>query len=341
MSLDSEFGEFAQEENVKVALRKALRKLDDERKAKADLVEAVYNAALEAASALQYKPVPKPPAERRKRGNETAVSPLADWQLGKVTPSYASDVCAERIAKLGDKVAQLTAVQREDHPVTDCRVYLLGDLVEGEMIFPGQAHRIDASLFRQVMLDGPQILGDYLRRMLGIFDRVHVEGVIGNHGALGGRARKDYHPESNADAMMYETTRIMLADEERLTWSQPLTDGERHWYAVDVVQGHPIFMFHGDQVKGGFAGYPWYGFGKKLGGWYSLYGPFDYALSGHYHTTIRGKYPGSGDVIHWGSGSPESDNTYAAEMLAASGKPSQWLLFIGEDGVTAEYEVRL
>lgn len=338
----SELQEFASDDTLKKALTKALRDLDAAKRKNAELVEAVYNAAVDAAQGLKYEPVSHKSPKRGDSGHsETAISPLADWQLGKLTPSYSSDVCAERIAKLGDKVADLTAIQRQDHPVPDCRVYLLGDLIEGELIFPGQAHRIDASLFRQVMLDGPQILGDYLRRMLSIFETVHVEGVIGNHGALGGRGRRDMHPETNADAMMYETTRIMLQAEDRLTWGPTFTPGERNWFAIDSVRGKTFFLFHGDQVKGGFAGHPWYGFGKKLGGYYQLYGPFDYAMSGHFHTTVRATYPGSGEVVHWGSGSPESDNTYAAEMLAASGSPSQWLMFVSDAGVSAEYEVRL
>lgn len=339
--LESEYKKATEESDLKKALNRALRQLDEAKNKNADLVAAVYRAARDAAHGVDYRPVKKPPADKRKAENETAISPLADWQLGKVTPSYSSEVCAERIARLGDKVAELTAIQRRDHPVPDARVYLMGDLVEGELIFPGQAHRIDASLFRQVMLDGPQILGDYLRRMLGIFERVHVEGVIGNHGAIGGRSRRESHPETNADSMLYETTRLMLVDEDRLTWGPNRVEGERKWFAVDEVRGKRFFLFHGNQVTGGFAGHPWYGFGKKLGGYYQLYGPFDYALSGHFHTTIRATYPGSGEVIHWGSGSPESDNTYAAEMLAASGSPAQWLLFVSAGGVSAEYEVRL
>jgi predicted phosphodiesterase len=333
-----EFSEVLQAQDAQKALTKALRQLDEAKRKNAELVEAVYQAARDAAAAVNYRSVPKPASSRRTKDAETAVILLSDWQLAKVTPSYSSEVCAERIAALATKVQQLTEIQRADHPVNEVRVYLLGDLVEGEMIFPGQAHRIDASLFRQVMLDGPQILGDFLRSMATTFQNTQVTGVIGNHGALGGRARKEYHPESNADSMMYETTRLMLEAEKRVTWAPNFTEGERHWYAKDTVGDNTFFLFHGDQVKGGFAGFPWYGFGKKLLGWNRLYG-FDYAVSGHFHTPVRGYYNG---ITHWGNGSTESDNTYANESLSASGSPSQWLLFVHpEAGVTSEHEVHL
>lgn len=328
---------FLAEDSSKEALRKALRALENVKRSKAELVEAVRDAALEALAGLEFPPIPKPRGDRRVRDAEVAIVDLADWQLGKVTPSYSSEVCEERIQKLADKVELLTSIQRADHPVKECRVYLLGDLIEGELIFPGQAHLIDASLFTQVLVDGPRILGGFLRRMAATFERVHVVGVIGNHGSLGGRARRDYNPESNADAMMYEVTRLALKDEERITWAPVLTKGERHWHAIDEVLGHRFFLFHGDQVKGGAFGFPWYGFGKKLLGWSRLYG-FEYAVSGHFHTPVMGYYNG---IRHWSNGSTESDNTYAAENLASAGEPCQWLRFVAEGGVSAEYLVKL
>jgi hypothetical protein len=213
-------------------------------------------------------------------------------------------------------------------------VFLLGDLVEGELIFQGQAHRIDASLFRQVMVDGPQILGTFLREALKDFETVHVAGVVGNHGRLS----FEHHPESNADAMLYEVTRLTLQNEERLTWAPNWTSGERNWYALEEVEGHKFFMFHGDQIKGGFAGFPWYGFGKALLPWKVKFG-FDYSLSGHFHNPVVFS---AGGGTHWGSGTLESDNTWALEELKAWGQPSQWLLFVHpKRGVSAQYEVRL
>ncbi len=337
MSDPGSLEEFANASELRAAYRKALRQLDEAKNAKAELIEAVREAAADAIAGLSYTPVPKP-KKQAGRDAETAVVLLSDWQLAKVTPSYSTAVCEARIEALAAKVLELTAIQRADHPVKECRVYLLGDLLEGELIFPGQAHRIDASLYAQVLSDGPRILGGLLRRLAASFESVRVVGVIGNHGALGGRARRDYHPESNADAMMYEVTRLALLGEKRITWAPNVTEGERHWYATDTIGDKTFFLFHGDQVKGGFAGFPWYGFGKKLLGWNRIYG-FDYAVSGHFHTPVRGYYNG---ITHWGNGSTESDNTYANESLAAAGEPTQWLLFAEpKRGVTSEHLIYL
>jgi hypothetical protein len=326
-------------ESVQAALRRALQQLDASKNHKRELVDAVYRAARDAGAALSLPVTPHFMTGPTKFGtHETAVAVLADWQLGKRTPTYNSDVAAQRMAEYYRSLMSIVRIQRADHPVEHLKVFLLGDLVEGELIFPGQAHRIDASLFRQVMVDGPQILGAFLREALKDFNTVHVAGVVGNHGRIGGVFARESHPETNADAMMYEVTRLMLAGEKRLTWSSNFTAGERHWFALEEVEGHKFFMFHGDQIRGGHAGFPYYGFGKALSAWRLKYG-FGYSLSGHFHTSMLIDLPGG---THWGSGTLESDNTYALEELKAWGTPSQWLLFVHPGkGVSAQYQVRV
>ncbi len=326
-------------------LKAAHVKLEKTRIAREELVSAVREAAAAAVETIEIpEPVPAPRRDKRQGDAEMAVCVLSDWQLGKTTPTYNSAVCRDRIRRYADRVARLTEIQRTDHPVREARVYLLGDIVEGELIFPGQAHLIDASLYRQVVAQGPEIMVELLRNLATVFDKVHVVGVIGNHGSLGGKARRDYHPETNADAMLYEVSNLVLSasGEKRITFADNFYRGERKWYAVDTIgPGASFFLFHGDQVKGGFAGFPWYGFTKKVQGWRmgAVPEPFNYALSGHFHTPVRMLI---GNVRLWGNGSTESTNTYAAETLSAQGTPSQWLLFCHpRRGVTAEYEVHL
>lgn len=320
------------------ALQRALRRLDEVQNKRIELVQAVYQSAYDAISGLHYDPVPAPALKDGMGTPETAVAVLADWQLGKITPTYNSAVTRVRMDQYAAGLERIVQIQRTDHPVKNLKVYLLGDLVEGELIFPGQAHRIDASLFRQVMLDGPSILGTFLRRMLQTFDTVHVAGVIGNHGRIGGPFARESHPETNADAMMYECTRITLSGETRLTWAPNFTEGERHWFAIDVTEGKRFFLFHGDQLRGGHAGFPWYGLGKAVNAWRIKFG-FDYSLSGHFHTNMELDLAGG---THYGAGTLESDNTYALEELKAWGTPAQILLFVHpRRGVSAKYVIRL
>jgi hypothetical protein len=319
-----------------------LRRLDAAKHSTDKLVAAVYKAARDAAEQVVYKPVVAPKRDQRSDDPETAIMVVSDWQLGKKTPTYNSDVCAKRVAMYSNRVRRLTDIQRSNRPIRRARIFLLGDLVEGELIFPGQEHRIDTSLFRQVMLDGPEILGTMIRDTLNYFDEVIVDDVIGNHGALGGPSRKHYHPESNADAMMYEATRKMLGKEPRLTWAPTYVPGERAWHKVVMIGTKRYFLLHGDQMRGGgFAGIPYYGFIRAINNWSSgvISGGFDYALAGHWHQLAS--VPINKRIL-WINGSTESDNEWLREELKAQADPGQWLLFAHDRrGVTSEHRVWL
>lgn len=314
-----------------------LRRLSQAKASKQELVDAVYRASSEAAAALKVKPVPAPALSKGTKATEVAVVVLSDWQLAKVTPSYNSRVCEERIERFANHVLKITEIQRADHPVKDCHIFGLGDLIEGELIFPGQHYLIDASLYRQVCVDGPRILGNFIRKMLANFEKVHFHGVIGNHGAIGGRERRNMNPESNGDRMLYRITQQLLDSEPRITWDIPDGDSERNWYTVATIGNYSSLLIHGDQLRG-YGGMPWYGLQKKVGGWRlgAIPENFKDVYFGHYHQPTRVTLS---SVTARCAGSPESMNTYAMEQLAAVGYPSQPLMFVHPKKgiVTAEY----
>lgn len=182
-----------------------------------------------------------------------------------------------------------------------------------------------------------------VRSLLATFQKVHVVGVIGNHGAIGGKDRRDMHPETNADSMMYETSRMVLAKEPRLTWDPNMLAGERKWCAVDKIGDKRYLLFHGDQAKGGggIAGLPFTGLTKAVLKWANggINEHFDYAFCGHHHTPTKLQI---GNKKLWVSGSTESDNTYASEWFHSQGTPTQWLMFAHpKRGIVAPYEVDL
>jgi hypothetical protein len=333
------------EERLRSQAAQLSRELSSAKHRTSELVAAVYRAASAAMADLNVPPVKPPPADNRSSSStEVAVALVSDWQLGKKTPTYNTATCERRVMEYAEKVAKITTIQRADHPVREVRVYLLGDLIEGEMIFPGQAHRIDASLFRQVCVDGPRILSRLIQALLSAFDTVRVVCVIGNHGAIGGRSRKEMHPESNGDLMLYSIAKMMFeeAREKRVTFDIPFVEGERSWYAVDAVGQFKFFLAHGDQMRGGgFGGLPHYGFARAINNWASGVIPesFDAAVMGHWHQAASIPF---NNRILWINGSTESGNEWLREELKVQCPPSQWLLFCHpKKGVTSEHRIWL
>jgi hypothetical protein len=333
-----------QEENYRV-----LRELDRTRKKTAAVVDAVKESVFSAARELVLNPPAAIIHEPSGTGSpQVAVLLASDWQLGKVTSSYNSEVCEERVRALGRKVIDLARIQAKAHPVRECRVYLGGDIVEGEGIFPTQAHVVDSGLYRQLVVYGIRILANLFMDLIGHFDKVHVVGVPGNHGDMRfGVGSTD--SETNADRILYRAAEIALlgtrdhptplAESGRLTFNIPDGPGERSFYAVDHVGKWGFLITHGDQIRG-FAGFPFYGAAKKAWGWIdSIPEPWDTLMIGHWHT------PTSLTLNHRQvrvNGSLESHNSYAQEFCAAVGEPTQWLGFVHpERGITAEYWVHV
>jgi hypothetical protein len=319
--------------------RRLAKAVDKYKNVKDEAVLAVYQAAYDAFSSYEMPQIKSPNIKSSKTGTpETAVAVFADWQLGKVTPTYNSDVLSNRIELYTEKLLEIAEIQRADHPVDNLHVWLLGDIVEGEEIFPGQSHLIDSGLYRQVGVNGPEILSTFLKTALENFKHVHVTGVIGNHGAVGGRARKQHDPETNMDRLLYKIVELIFKDEPRITFNIPDGKGERNFYAVDNIGNYSSLLIHGDQMP---APTSYYGYYKKVMGWKDGAIPenFDDVFMGHYHQQFKMTI-GSGLLRI--SGSPESHNTYAQEYFSSMSRPCQHLMFVHpENGITSEYSIWL
>jgi len=325
------------ESELKISYTKLLQEFEKLKSKEDHLADAVYRAVKEDIESNKIAPVPKPKLAKlsTKKNEEVAVAVLADWQLCKVTPDYNSTVCEGRIDQFAEKVIHLTEIQRQDHPVKDLHIWCLGDIIEGELIFPGQSFLVDGGLYRQITVDGPRIMKKFITKMLENFENITFVGVIGNHGAIGGRGRRDHDPETNGDRMLYRIVQLMFESEKRIKFVIPDGRGERNWYGIDRIGNYTSLLIHGDQF-GSLSTF--YSFQKKVYGWKvgAIPEHFDDVYFGHFHTPTKMTFNTVQCRI---SGSPESTNTYAMESLAAVGRASQPLMFVHPERgiVTAEY----
>lgn len=334
VTIDPESGEFLRKELVRLA-----RENERLKHTKGLQSAIVHDALVQGLSKWELEPIQPPSKDVRTHGEEVAVAVLSDLQLSKVTPTYNSMVCEERIELYASKIEHMTEIQRADHPVRECHVWMLGDEIEGEGIFPGQAYHIDAGFYRQVTINGPRIVGNFLQRMLQVFDKVKVLGVIGNHGRISSLSRFEFDPESNGDRMLYRILALMFANEPRIEFVIPDGPGERNWYAIDTIGNYRCLLCHGDQFKT-FGSM--YSIGRKVLGWKAgaIEEPFDDVCMGHWHQSTKMTF---GFTVLRVASTTESTNTYAQEQLASMGGPSQLMMFVHPDKgiVTCEYDIHL
>ena len=340
-SLEEDAGLSVELEKVKRERDKIARQLHEVKHRQADYLATVREAVEDSVGRIKIAPVRRKIVVPVAGVGEYAVALLSDLQTGKLTPDYNSQVARERTLLYADKVIQLAKIQERDHPVRHCIVPMLGDMVEGVDIFPGQQWLIDSTLYDQVFNSTPTILADFVRKLLGHFDTVTVHAVDGNHGRLGRKGQ--FGPMDNADKMVYRILELLLQNEPRFKLVMTDPQGERNWFQIMELGAYSALLIHGDQIRGAM-GFPWYGLGKKVNSW-AAGGlgrgvTFQDVYMGHYHQ--RAVIPLNHRTVY-ANGSTESYNTFAQEVLAAQSEPSQWLLFVDpvKGRVTATYGVHL
>lgn len=320
--------------NTQRLLRQARRKNDA-------LVEATLAGSRDALRALGgLPPVKAPKADKRKKG-EVALWHLTDWQGSKVTTSYDSEVMEHRILRYCEKAASLTEIQRADHPVEECVILFGGDIIEGLFNYPSQPFEIDASLFTQ-FATASRLVAEVVRRALATYRKVRVIGEWGNHGRVGDK-RAAVPRSDNFDRMIYELAKAILSDpvtEElhpRLSWQN--SDEDIHHFEVG---NYAALLIHGDEIgRNGAASINTlvkYVTQLKAGAYDK---PFMDVYAGHLHSHRDIELPDGGSYFQ--TGSPESDNRYARDSMAATSKPTQRLHFIDPAAgrVTCQYKVDL
>lgn len=327
-------------------LRSQIRRLErraSSLRTKEELIHAAVEDVLrDAMPSLAVPPAPK--ADRRTDASEeVAVLHLSDFQLGKITKSFDTTVAEERVMEVFRRTALITELRRSHAKIRKLRVYLGGDMVEGEDIFPHQAHEIDSPLYDQACVNGPRMIARGLLKALETFDHVWVGSVDGNHGRNGPKHTRA-HPKTNWDRVLSNTLKTILLGNETFPRKELQGRLEFHqaeeFYFVDRVLGWGNLVVHGHQVSGGFAGFPWYGVGKKAWGWTdSIEEPWDHLFLGHFHTPVM-QHLGNKRV--YANGTLESDNNFAKEQLGAAGVPTQRLCFMNRSiGVISDDPIEL
>ena len=331
--LSDELNKIQSADELRKALVRTQQSLIKAKFAKDELIAAVYQAAKDAALAVEPVRVKPPVKDKRISRPEVALVHLTDWQYGKKTVSYGKETCAQRIERFIEKTIHITNIQRKHHPVKEVYVLLGGDMVEGLGIFPGQVYEVHSHLYEQ-LFEVSRIIAQSITTLAANFEKLHVVCEYGNHGRIGRKG--DMPGGDNIDRIAYEIAR------ERVAHLCASWQSSSDWYQIVHIGNYRALLLHGDEVKSFGGNTPAFGILRKVNAWASGVIPtFDDCYMGHWHTPMS-LTMGNGNRI-FVTGSPESHNEYAREFVAATGKPSQRLHFIDpqKGRVAAEYVVWL
>lgn len=254
-------------------------------------------------------------------GSDTAVIMLSDTHFGKCIPGiYDADKAKERVEEFTDRIIHLLSEHVVD--VDEIVLAILGDIVDGWGIYPGQSFHVENSVPQQVFLAAQAVWAMIVKLNSAVRPKVfRVKAAPGNHG----RVHKDAHIDTNWDTALYYTLKL-LSTQYNETKSNDLASisvdfPEGLEYLNFEVKGHTVHMRHkapsNTETPSGRA---------KFAGWLTKHN-FDIMVYGDLHhfglTDILGKM-----IIRNSSMFGDDDHS---ESMGLASKPGQFIFGVSEN----------
>ena len=240
--------------------------------------------------------------------NETWVLLFSDLHLGQLVRAievgglseYSPAIAKERVEGLAQTIIRV----REYHPnkPKELVIACLGDMVDGSIMRGNQQSNIEFGVVKQV-IEGVELVSDFIVLLSGHFEKIRFYGVYGNHGRLT-RSPTDAPPQENFDLMLYHFVQQRFKGVKGV--SIEYTEAQ---HMTVRVENHNLWLEHGDTVRG-WAGYPYYGADRERNNITAMLNLFnekaDYMLIAHHHRLsyfnniiANGAFPG-GDLYSVG-----------------------------------------
>ena len=278
---------------------KLLKQLEKQR----NLNQVFIDNCLASISKISFSPtkVPSPekvisPQQFHAMKSDDHAGEVVDPKWVQGISEYNSDMFKTRNETWLHKVCTFREQDRASLGLNKLVIHILGDIVTGEMIYPGQAYSIDAPVVDQVMMC-LEIYTNIILHLAEEFPEIEIFAIQGNHGRYGRKG--EGHPRSNFDYLLYRMLQKALIRQENIKVfvSESPT----------MLVKHGNFNFalnHNDDTRA-WSGIPYYGLDRKARRLGDLYGiHIHYKLGGHFHspanlndeTLLNGTLMGGSDL---------------------------------------------
>lgn len=249
---------------------------------------------------------------------------LSDFHLGGNTDNYFgkynSDIAAERLQQYLKKIISI----RELHDSENVYVCILGDILNGEIHFTTQLENRE-NVTEQVQ-ESAELISAFVYELSKHFVNVYVNGVAGNHSRT---SFKDQCLRGNRlDNLIPWYMKAKLAHLDNIKF----IDSNNYDATIGccTVRGKEYLMVHGD-----FDGFSEKGVSKLV----LMLGFKPTAIFyGHLHRCSYDDIAGV-KIIRSGSFSGTTDDYTISKRL--SGKPSQMVCIVNNEGINACYPIEL
>lgn len=286
------------------------------------------------------KRIPPPPRNtiphQINKANEEIIVVISDCQVGQRNHKdyvaglarFDSTIFLQRADRHRLAVSKIIRDRAAVANITQLRVFLLGDIIDGDGIFASQPYEIDQTVVDQAVT-AFQTLSGSISDWSTLVPRVSVHAICGNHGLV----RYNGSPRDNWEYLVYKLMEMQLKEHSNVAFNI-----DRSPFSIVNVMGWGFLLTHGDEIKGRI---PLNHAARLEGDWRAMLKTtsFDYYIFGHHHR--QGNLETNGGEIFcngcWPGGSG-----YSIGKLQLLSRPTQLVFGLTEDeGITWRYRVDL
>lgn len=286
----------------------------------------------------------KPPAwaQPKKSSDTHSAIPslmLSDLHLDEVVNpdeveglnAYDRDIAELRLERTFTKAIETSRDYLSGVNYDGAYLFLGGDLISGwihEELTETNADTVPGTVayWLDPLASGIGMLADY-------FGKLHISGVVGNHGRVTKKPRAKKRVRDNIDWLIYALLMRDFKNDDRITWQIP----ESADCMVSIYETN-FLMTHGDQFRGGsgIAGALsplMLGQHRKARRQMIIDRPFDHLIMGHWHMYWAGR----GLLVN-GSTKGIDEYAYQGNFDYDPPKQAMWLT-TPEHGVTMSWPI--
>jgi hypothetical protein len=264
---------------------------------------------------------------------EEAVLVLSDMHTGMINEiydpnsqskviTYNEEIRQKELTYLRDSMFEIQTILSKSYNLRKLHILILGDMITNDRIFDGQKFEIDRPYGKQVW-DTVRDLTYFVNQMTTRFPKVHVIGIVGNHG----RSNEKYSEEpveNNFEWTLYKIMQESLKKNPNVEMEVPDT----RFYSTQIF-GHRYYMHHGDNLRGFSKTAVERGARDLLTTLIpDLPSGFDVYLMGHLHSAEKMDLNERSTMIVNGSFIPRDQ--YGYKMFRRYSKPQQWFFGVGK-----------
>jgi hypothetical protein len=294
--------EFSPDSQIKLLTsqnEKLLREINHQKNLNAIFIENCLTSISKCAFKAELIPKPektKHPQEFHAMKSDDQVGERVDPAWVQGVSEYNVELFKKRMDVWLGKILLFREQDKASLGLNKLVIYMLGDHVEGELIYKGQAYFIDLILVEQ-LLTCLKVYTNVILKLASEFPSIELFTVIGNHGRHGGKG--EAHPKSNFDYLLFRLLKEALVKQENVSVfvSESPT--------MLIRNGKFNFALNHNSDVMSYMGIPYYGLDRKARRVDSLYGmKIHYKLGGHFHvpanlgdeTILNGTMVGGSDL---------------------------------------------